>query len=84
MCKNVSLAALFSSNGNLYTVCTQSDMCIYAHVFHNIETLVEQKNKRKLGQQWMPRDIGSQALIYYLLLSCPTPFSCTICCTAEY
>jgi hypothetical protein len=36
------------------------------HVLHNIETLVGQKNKGKLGQQQMPCAIGSQALIYVL------------------
>jgi hypothetical protein len=45
-CKNVSLAVLFGSNGNWYTVCTQSDVCVYAHIVHNIETLVGQ-NKYK-------------------------------------
>jgi hypothetical protein len=48
-------------------------MCIYTHVLHNIETLVGQKNKRKLGQQGMPRAVRSQALIYYLLLSSNSP-----------
>jgi hypothetical protein len=32
LCKNVSLAVLFGSNGNSYTVSTQSDMCVlYTH-----------------------------------------------------
>jgi hypothetical protein len=35
---------------------------------------VGQRNKRKLGKQWMPLAVGSQALISYLLLSCPAPF----------
>jgi hypothetical protein len=48
--KNVSLAPLFGSNGNLYRITTQSDMCICAHVPHDIATLVEQKINR-LGQQ---------------------------------
>ena len=42
LCKNVSLAALFDSNGNSYTVSTESNMCLYTHIFHNIETLVGQ------------------------------------------
>ena len=29
LCKIVSLAVLFGSNGNSYTVSTQSDMCIF-------------------------------------------------------
>jgi hypothetical protein len=41
-CKNVSLAVLFGSNGNIYTIYTQSDMCIYSHV-RDIQTLVGQK-----------------------------------------
>jgi hypothetical protein len=40
LCKNVSLALLFGRNGNSYTVCTQSSMCMCAHVRHNIQTLV--------------------------------------------
>jgi len=43
-CKNGPLAVLFGSNGSSYKVCTQSDMCIYAHILHNIEMLVG-KNK---------------------------------------
>jgi len=31
LCKNVSLAGLFSSNGNSYTISTQSHICIYRH-----------------------------------------------------
>jgi hypothetical protein len=37
-CKNVPLAVFFGSNGNSYAVSTQSDICIYTHVLHNIET----------------------------------------------
>jgi hypothetical protein len=40
LCKNVSLAVLFGGNGNSYTVCTVSDMFIYTHILHTIETLV--------------------------------------------
>ena len=32
-CKNVSLSVLFVSNGNSYTVSTQSDVCVYKHNF---------------------------------------------------
>ena len=32
LCKNVSLAVLFGSNGNSYTVSTQSDMYVCMHV----------------------------------------------------
>ena len=42
--KNMSLAVLFFSNGNSYTVSTQSDMCIYTHIFYHLETLVGHKN----------------------------------------
>jgi len=42
LCRNVSAAVSFGSNGNSYTISTQSDMCIYTH----IETVVgEKKNK---------------------------------------
>jgi hypothetical protein len=33
--------------GNSYTIFTPSDMCIYAHILHNIETLVRQKKLKK-------------------------------------
>ena len=42
MCKNVSLAVLFDSNGNSYTVATQSQ---------KVEKLVGPKERKKLGQQ---------------------------------
>jgi len=38
LCKNMSLAILFSSNGNSYTVSTQSGMCIHTDV-RNTEKL---------------------------------------------
>ena len=53
LCKNVSLASLFSNKGNSYAVSTQSDMWICTHVFHNTETLVGHK-KLKCGRQWTP------------------------------
>ena len=31
--KNVSFTILFGSNGNLYTVFTQSDMWVYTHIY---------------------------------------------------
>jgi len=31
LCKNASLAVLFGSNGNSYTISTQSDICIYTY-----------------------------------------------------
>jgi hypothetical protein len=31
--KNVPLAELFGSNGNSYTVCTKSDICIYIYIY---------------------------------------------------
>jgi len=40
LCKNVLLAVLIGSRGDLYTICTQSDMSIYALISHGIETLV--------------------------------------------
>jgi hypothetical protein len=43
LCKNVSLAVLFGSNDNSYTISTQSDMCLYTHTLYNIQTLVRQK-----------------------------------------
>jgi len=48
--KNISLAVLFGSNGNSYTICTQSDMCVCTHILHKIWTLVGQRNeKKKIG-----------------------------------
>jgi hypothetical protein len=32
-CKNVSLAVLFGSNSNSFTISTQSDMCVYSFTF---------------------------------------------------
>jgi hypothetical protein len=53
LCKNVSSAVLFASNGNSYTICMESDMCIcvYTHIIYNIETLVGQNKFKELGQQ---------------------------------
>jgi hypothetical protein len=42
LCINVSLAVLFGSSGNSYTVSKQPHMCIYTQILHNIETLVGQ------------------------------------------
>ena len=44
LCKNVSLAVLFVSKGNTYTVSTQQ-ICVYihTHIPQKIETLVGQK-----------------------------------------
>jgi hypothetical protein len=33
LCKNVSLAVLFGSNGNSYTISTQSYMCVHVYIF---------------------------------------------------
>jgi hypothetical protein len=46
LCKNALIAVLFGSNGNSCAVCTQSDMCIYAHIPHSVEKLF---GKRKNG-----------------------------------
>ena len=43
--KNISLAVLFGSNGNSYSISMQSVMCTYTHILHNIEMLVGQKKK---------------------------------------
>ena len=43
LCKDVSLAVLFGSNGNSYTVSMLSDMCICTLILRHIETLVGQK-----------------------------------------
>jgi len=53
LCKNVSPAVLFGSNGNSYTIRMESDMYIYVytHIIHNIETLVGQNKFKELGQQ---------------------------------
>ena len=50
-------AVLFGSDGNSYTVCTQSDacvcvcVCVYTHFLHNTETTVGVKVTYKLGHQ---------------------------------
>jgi hypothetical protein len=52
LCKNVSLAVLFGSNGSSYTISTHSDMCIYVYILHNIVTVVgkqKQTKKKKIG-----------------------------------
>jgi hypothetical protein len=67
---------LFGSNGNLYTVCTQSDVCICTHILHDRDS-GRGKEIQKLGQQWMERPrklfpraildtraVGSSALAY--------------------
>jgi hypothetical protein len=41
-------AVLFGSNGNSYTVCTVSDMCVYINILHNTETPVGQKKCKKM------------------------------------
>jgi hypothetical protein len=43
LCTNVSLAVIFCSNGNSYIIYIQSDLCIYTHIIHIIETVVGQK-----------------------------------------
>jgi hypothetical protein len=43
LCKNVSLAVLFGSNGNSYTVSDQTDVRIYTHTHHSIQTLAGKK-----------------------------------------
>jgi hypothetical protein len=43
LCINNSLAVLFGSNVNSYTVCTVSSMCVYTHNLRNRETPVVQK-----------------------------------------
>jgi hypothetical protein len=37
----VVFAVLFGSSGYSYTVFAQSDMCLYMHVLHNVQTLVK-------------------------------------------
>jgi hypothetical protein len=48
LCKNVSFAVLFGSNGNSYKISLHSDMCIFLRVPHNIETLVGQNKFEKI------------------------------------
>jgi hypothetical protein len=33
LCKIISLAVLFGSKGNSYTICTQSEMCVYIYIY---------------------------------------------------
>jgi len=46
--ENVALAVLFGGNSNSYTISTQSDMCVYAHILHNIDTVL-QKKQQEIG-----------------------------------
>ena len=50
LCDTVSLAVLLGSNGNSYTTSAQSDICIYTHILHNIET-GQIKEIKIMGQQ---------------------------------
>jgi hypothetical protein len=43
---------MINIQSNSYTIYTQSGMCVCIHILHNIE-----RNKKKLGQQWMPATI---------------------------
>jgi hypothetical protein len=36
-------AMSFGNNGNSFAVGVQSDMCVYTHIVHSIETVVGQK-----------------------------------------
>jgi len=70
-------AVLFGSNGNTYTVSTHSDTCMYTHILHNIETLVGQRKKRKLGQQSMTyaKEIFLRAILGTCALGLPALIS---------
>jgi hypothetical protein len=48
-CFTRSVILYFGSNGNSYTVYTQSVMFIYTHILHSVEALVGQN--KHLGQQ---------------------------------
>jgi hypothetical protein len=50
MCKNVSLAVLFGSNGNSYTACTLSYMCIYRRSSHCRDAGGRAKERKKLDR----------------------------------
>lgn len=43
LCKNVSFAVVFDSNGNSYIICMQPDTCICSPILCNIETMAGQK-----------------------------------------
>jgi len=68
--KNVSLAVLFGSNGNSYTVCTPSDMrvcvcvCVYSSQYRDAGGAKEVK---KMGQQLMLRARRSSAMTYTVI-----------------
>jgi len=40
LCKDVSLAILFGSNGKLYTLSMQADICIFTHICQTMEMVV--------------------------------------------
>ena len=76
---------LFGSNGISNTISTQSDMCLYTQVLHNIETLAGQKKKeekKKLGQQ--AKVIPLHAILVKHALGSPAPtYSMRLTCLAQ-
>jgi hypothetical protein len=57
LCKNVSLAVLFGSNGNTYTISRQSEMYVYIYIYMYIcssqyrEDGRAKEIKKELGEQ---------------------------------
>jgi len=51
LCKHISLALLFVSNGISCTISTQSDMCMHTHSSQDIEAGRAKEMKKKLGEE---------------------------------
>ena len=51
LCKNVSLAVLFGSNGNCYTTQSSHIMCVYTNVLYIIQTVLGQQKYKNTTQQ---------------------------------
>ena len=54
LCKYVAIVVLFGNNANSYTVCTQSDMCVYRYTYSSIQrsrsgTRNKIKKKKNIG-----------------------------------
>jgi hypothetical protein len=71
-----SLAGLFGSNGNSNTISTQSDMCIYTHIIHNIfetgqakEIKILESSDCRVQRKFFPCAIlGKRAIVSSALL----------------
>ena len=54
-CTNVALAVLLGNSGNSYTVCTQSDVYIYTHIYYLHYRGAGQAKEIKIWESRVPR-----------------------------